>query len=160
MSSRRGQAQLIELDFSHTDGVDSTPAKPAPNQPQPFNCLRVIPDPTSRIHDAGQVGATITFSATLAIFGLGECIHGTIQTALSVDLARLDLMGRYMALSAFSRQLGMAVGPAAGGFLLAASPTALWLSAAGVCGAGSVGALLLERRLPREALRTPAAAAI
>ena len=104
------------------------------------------------------VGATIAFSAALAIFGLGECIHGTIQTALAVDLARPDLMGRYMALSAFSWQLGMAVGPAAGGFLLAASPTALWLAAAAVCGAGSVASLLLERRLPREALRTPAAA--
>lgn len=104
------------------------------------------------------VGATIAFSAALAIFGLGECIHGTIQTALAVDLARPDLMGRYMALSAFSWQLGLAVGPAAGGFLLAASPTALWLSAAAVCGAGSVSSLLLERRLPREALRTPAAA--
>ena len=104
------------------------------------------------------VGATIAFSAALALFGLGECIHGTIQTALAVDLARPDLMGRYMAMSAFSWQLGMAVGPAAGGFLLAASPTALWLTAAIVCGAGSVASLLLERRLPREALRTPAAA--
>ena len=104
------------------------------------------------------VGATIAFSAALALFGLGECIHGTIQTALAVDLARPDLMGRYMAMSAFSWQLGMAVGPAAGGFLLAASPSALWLTAAVVCGAGSVASLLLERRLPREALRTPAAA--
>lgn len=103
------------------------------------------------------VGATIAFGSALAIFGIGECIHGTIQTALSVDLARPDLMGRYMALSAFSWQLGMAVGPAVGGFVLAASPSALWILAAVVCALGSAGALVLERQLPREALRTPSA---
>ena len=44
------------------------------------------------------------------------------------------LQGRYWAVSANSWDVGYIVGPAVGGFVLAAEPLALWPLAAGVCG--------------------------
>jgi len=61
-----------------------------------------------------------------------------------------------MAMSALSWQIAFVVGPAAGGAILDAEPLALWPAAAAVCLIGSGLALVLERSLPRRALRTPA----
>jgi len=66
-------------------------------------------------------------------------------------------MGRYMALRTSAWQLGFLAGPALGSLLLAGSPTALWLACGGACAAAAVGFLLLEPRLPSEAVRTPGA---
>ena len=79
----------------------------------------------------------------------------SLQGALVADLARLELIGRYMAVTGFSWQLGFIVGPAVGGFVLGAEPTALWSAAASLCLLGGLYALVLERRLPNHALRTP-----
>ena len=89
------------------------------------------------------------------MFAIGECLHGTVQAPLVSDLAVPQLMGRYMALSAFSWQVGFTVGPAAGGFLLAAMPTGVWILAAGLCLVAGVASLALEPRLPRAARRSP-----
>ena len=72
------------------------------------------------------------------------------------DLAPARLRGRYMALSTISWEIGFVIGPAAGGFILAASPLALWPIAALVCVAAGAGALALERGIPRELRLTPA----
>jgi predicted MFS family arabinose efflux permease len=100
--------------------------------------------------------ATVVFACAAVVFGLGECFHGPTQGALVADLAPERLRGRYMALSTVSWELGFVVGPAAGGFVLAASPRALWPLAAAVCLAAGAGALLLERRIPLELRLTPA----
>ena len=104
---------------------------------------------------AGAAAAAV-FAAAAAVFAVGECLHGTVHAPLVADLADDRLIGRYMASSAFSWQIGFTVGPAVGGFVLAFSPHALWVGAAVVCAVAGVAALALERGLPVHARRTPA----
>jgi MFS family permease len=101
------------------------------------------------------VPAAVALTACVAVFGLGECLHGTIHLALAADLAKPGVVGRYLAFSSQSWQIGWIVGPAAGGFILQHAPLALWPIAAGVNAVAALGALALERRLPRRVLRTP-----
>ena len=99
--------------------------------------------------------AFVVLIVALTAFGLGECLHGTVQAPLVADLANPRLLGRYMALSAWSWSVAFTLGPAAGGYGLEHAPQAFWLVAAAVClGAGGT-ALLLERALPRGVRRTP-----
>jgi MFS family permease len=100
--------------------------------------------------------AATAFALAVMVFAVGECFQGPTQGALVADLAPPHLRGRYMALSTLSWELGFIVGPAAGGFILAAEPLALWPLAAIVCVAAGAGALALERGLPRELRLTPA----
>jgi MFS family permease len=90
------------------------------------------------------------------LFAIGECLHGTIHAPLSADLAPPHLVGRYMAFSSQSWQIGWIVGPAIGGFILQHHPLALWPIVAGANLVGSGWALSLERTLPRRVRRTPA----
>ena len=99
--------------------------------------------------------ATALLAFAMSIFAIGECLHGAVQAPLVTDLADKRLLGRYMALSALSWQLGFTLGPALGGFMLALSPTGLWLGAAAICGLAGLAALPLERTLPYAARRTP-----
>jgi MFS family permease len=93
-----------------------------------------------------------------AVFAIGECLDGAIDRPLVADLAPEDLRGRYFAVHSSSSQLGFTLGPVLGGILLAASPNALWVSAAVVCGGCAFAALALEAHLPKTASRTPRAA--
>jgi MFS family permease len=97
--------------------------------------------------------AMIAFAA--AVFGIGECLHGAVQAPLVADLANPRLLGRYMALSAFSWQIGFTIGPPLGGFLLGLTPTGLWLIVAAVCLVAAGAALALERGLPEGVRRSP-----
>ena len=100
--------------------------------------------------------AAMAFGLAAIVFGLGECFQGPVQGALVADLAPPRLRGRYMAVSTISWDIGFIIGPAVGGFVLAAEPLALWPAAAAVCLLAGVGALALERDLPRELRLTPA----
>jgi MFS family permease len=100
--------------------------------------------------------AALLIGVAVCIFAVGECLHGAVQGPLVSDLADRRLLGRYMALSALSWQIGFSLGPAVGGFGLAAAPTAVWIVAGGVCALAGLWALALEPRLPAEARRTPA----
>ena len=100
--------------------------------------------------------AAAVFGIGAVIFGLGECFHGPTQGALVADLAPERVRGRYMAFSTLSWEIGFAIGPAVGGFVLHRSPNALWLLAATACLVAGVGATLLEHRVPRELRLTPA----
>ena len=102
--------------------------------------------------------AAALIAAAMALFALGECLHGAVQAPLVADLAEPRLYGRYMALSALSWSVGFALGPAVGAPVLDAWPTAVWLGAAALCLVGSACALSLERALPRQARRTPVSA--
>jgi len=106
------------------------------------------------------LSATAMLAFAAAVFAIGECLHGAVQAPLVSDLADQRLMGRYMAMSALSWQVGFTIGPAAGGFLLAFTPTGLWLLAAGFCLAAGVASLALEPKLPVAARRTPVAAGV
>jgi MFS family permease len=99
--------------------------------------------------------AFLLLALAVSVFALGECLHGAVQPALVVDLADPRLLGRYMAISALSWQVGFTVGPAAGGALLAASPTGLWLAMGVVLCATGAATLALERGLPEGLRRAP-----
>ncbi len=103
--------------------------------------------------------ATAVFAAAMIVFAVGECLHGAVQAPLVADLAEPRLLGRYMALSALSWQVGFALGPAIGGYVLAVSPSGVWLGAAALCALGSALALVVESTLPARARRTPVPAA-
>jgi MFS family permease len=93
----------------------------------------------------------------MLVFAVGECIHGAIQAPLSVDLAPPRLVGRYLAASSISWQIGWIVGPAVGGLLLQHRPLLLWPLAAGANLVFAAAALRLERHLPDGVRRTPLA---
>jgi MFS family permease len=101
--------------------------------------------------------AAVLMALTTLLFAVGECLHGSISAPLAADLAPPALVGRYMAFSSQSWQVGWIVGPAVGGFVLQHAPLLLWPLAAGVNLAGAGWALALERRLPRSVRRTPRA---
>jgi MFS family permease len=96
--------------------------------------------------------AAIVFGAAVAVFAVGQCLHGAIYAPLVVDLAQPRLLGRYMAFSSASWQVGWLIGPAAGGFVLQHQPLALWPAVAVICLLASGYALVLEGSIP-EALR-------
>jgi MFS family permease len=102
--------------------------------------------------------ATLLLIGAMTIFAVGECLHGAVHAPLVSDLAEPRLLGRYMALSALSWQVGFALGPAVGGFVLDYSPNATWLGAAAFCALGGGFAFLVEMTLPARARRTPAPA--
>ena len=102
------------------------------------------------------VAAAVGFALAGVVFGLGECLQGPPQGAGVADLAPPRLRGRYMAMSTISWEVGFVVGPAVGGFVLDHKPLALWPLAAGVCLLAGLGALALEREIPRELRLTPA----
>jgi MFS family permease len=99
--------------------------------------------------------AALVFGVAVAVFALGECLHGAIYAPLVVDLAQPRILGRYMAFSSASWQIGWLVGPAAGGFVLEHEPLALWPGAAAICLASSGYALALERLIPPQLRLTP-----
>jgi MFS family permease len=99
--------------------------------------------------------AAVALAIPVAAFALGECLHGAIYAPLVADLAEPRLIGRYMACSSFSWQIGFLAGPAAGGFVLQHAPLTLWIGAAGICLAASAYALALERHLPHDVRLTP-----
>ncbi|HZU20510.1 MAG TPA: MFS transporter [Gaiellaceae bacterium] len=102
--------------------------------------------------------ATAAFAAVAVaagIFGVGECFHGPAHQALVADIAPSQLRGRYFAVHSLSWGLAGTVGPAAGGFLLAQAPFALWPAAAAVCLVAGGGALALERLVPPRFRRVP-----
>jgi predicted MFS family arabinose efflux permease len=100
--------------------------------------------------------AAFVFGVGAVIFGIGECFHGPTQGALVADLASDRVRGRYMAFSTLSWEVGFAVGPAVGGFVLDSSPNVLWVLAAAMCLLAGLGATLLERRVPVALRLTPA----
>ena len=96
--------------------------------------------------------AAIVLCVASAVFAIGECLHGAIHAPLGVDLAPPRLLGRYLALSSLSWQVGWILGPAAGGFMLGHAPLALWPAAAAVNLVCAGAALGLERRIPERLL--------
>ena len=119
-----------------------------------FHALRAEP---WRLSDDAQFAIlrrTREFAAML-IFAVGECLHGVVQAPLSVDLAPPRLVGRYLAASSISWQIGWIVGPAAGGLLLQHRPLVLWPLAAGANLVFAALALRLERDRPANVRRSP-----
>jgi MFS family permease len=104
---------------------------------------------------SSAAGSFFLLAVAVTVFAVGECLHGASQPALVVDLADPRLLGRYMAISALSWQVGFTIGPAVGGALLAATPFGLWVLMAAALLGMSVLTLGLERALPEALHRTP-----
>jgi MFS family permease len=109
--------------------------------------LLLIAAPTTR----ATIATTVLVLAIIA-FSVAECLYDAVYGPLVADLARPDLLSRYMAVTGFSWQLGFIVGPAVGAVILNSAGGALWPAAAAVCLAAGAYALRLDRRLP-EAVR-------
>jgi MFS family permease len=112
---------------------------------------------------AGAAFAVIAVAAVL--LGVGECFHGPAHQALVSDIGPASLRGRYFAVHSLSWGLAGTMGPAIGGFILAAAPFALWPLASAVCLVATAGVLGIERfipptlqRIPREDALTPSLA--
>jgi MFS family permease len=99
--------------------------------------------------------AAVAMAIPVAAFALGECLHGAIYAPLVADLAEPRMIGRFMAVSSFSWQVGFLAGPAAGGFVLQHAPLTLWIGSGAICLAASAYALALERHLPQHVRITP-----
>jgi MFS family permease len=91
----------------------------------------------------------------VALLGVGECFHGPAHQALVSDIGPPHLRGRYFAVHSLSWGLAGTVGPAAGGFILAGAPFALWPLASLVCLVAAAGVLSIERFIPRDLQRIP-----
>ncbi len=100
--------------------------------------------------------STALIGAAVVVFGLGECLHGPVSSAVAADLAPERLRGRYMALSTSSFAVGFALGPLVAGAVLGADLSALFPGLAVVLGLAAFSALWLERRLPPAVRVTPA----
>jgi MFS family permease len=99
--------------------------------------------------------AFAAFAVAAGLLGIGECFHGPAHQALVADIGPPHLRGRYFAVHSLSWGLAGTIGPAVGGFILAAQPFALWPLAAGVCAVSAFGALALERLVPADLRRIP-----
>jgi MFS family permease len=99
--------------------------------------------------------AFAAFAVAAGILGVGECFHGPAHQALVADIGPPHLRGRYFAVHSLSWGLAGTVGPAAGGFILAAAPFALWPLASVVCVVAALGALAMERFIPPGLRRIP-----
>jgi MFS family permease len=102
---------------------------------------------------AGAAFAVIALAAV--ILGIGECFHGPAHQALVSDIGPPSLRGRYFAVHSLSWGLAGTLGPAVGGFILAAAPFALWPLASAVCVVAALGVLGIERFIPPTLQRIP-----
>ena len=102
---------------------------------------------------------TALLIAAIAI-GIGECFHTTALMPLVADMSPAALRGRYMATMSLSWWIGLALAPTVGTRLLAASPAAALLPAAGLTLTAGVAALALGRHLPTAISRTPDPSAV
>jgi MFS family permease len=102
--------------------------------------------PATLIHS--ELGATALLCGVATVFAIGECVHTVVLGPLVADLAPPHLLGRYMSLYSLMLTGGLALGPAMGGALLAASPDAVWWGGALVAAVIGAGFLLSGDRIP------------
>jgi predicted MFS family arabinose efflux permease len=80
----------------------------------------------------------------VVLFAVGQCLHGAVQNPLTADLGDGRAPGRYMGMLNLSWQVALTLGPAVGGFVVAAEPFALWPLGALVCLLAAALALVLD----------------
>ena len=124
---------------------------------------------TSAIFAAGLLTvllATLTHSALAAftvlagvaiVIAVAECGQFIVLAPLVAEIAPPHLLGRYMSLYQLSFTLGVALGPATGGVLLATSPDAIWWGGALAVALTGVGFLRLGNRIPDPLVPTTSA---
>jgi MFS family permease len=102
--------------------------------------------------------STLTATAVLAgvaiVIAIAECAQFIVVGPLVAELAPPHLLGRYMSLYGLSFTVGVALGPAVGGALLATSPDAIWWGGAIALAVTGAGLLRLGDRIPDPLLKT------
>jgi MFS family permease len=92
--------------------------------------------------------ATTVLAGVAIVIAIGECAQFIVTGTIVADLAPPRLLGRYMSLYGLSFTAGVALGPAAGGALLATSPDAVWWGGALAVALTGAGLLRLGDRIP------------
>jgi MFS family permease len=102
----------------------------------------------------GPQAVLSAFVFAVALFAAGQCLHGAVQNPLTADLGDGRAPGRYMGMLNLSWTVALTVGPAVGGFVVAAEPLALWALGALACLLAAALALALDVAHPAR-LRGP-----
>jgi MFS family permease len=101
---------------------------------------------------ATLTSSTLTATAVLVgvaiVIAIGECAQFIVLGPIVAELAPPHLLGRYMSLYGLSFMVGVALGPALGGALLATSPDAVWWGGALTVALTGAGLLRLGDRIP------------
>ena len=92
--------------------------------------------------------ATTVLAGVAIVIAIGECAQFIVLGPVVAELAPPHLLGRYMSLYGLSFTVGVALGPAVGGALLATSPDAVWWGGALAVALTGAGLLRLGDRLP------------
>jgi MFS family permease len=92
--------------------------------------------------------ATAVLAGVAIVIAVGECAQFIVLGPLVAELAPPHLLGRYMSLYGLTFTAGVALGPAAGGALLATSPDAVWWGGALAAALTGAGLLRLGDRIP------------
>jgi MFS family permease len=101
--------------------------------------------------------ATAVLAGVVIVIAIGECAQATVLGPVVADLAPPHLLGRYMSLYTLAFAAALALGPAAGGAVLATSPNAVWWGGALLAALIGAGLLLLGDRIPDPLLQTQCA---
>ena len=101
------------------------------------------------------LAATTVLAGVAIVIAIGECAQFVVLGPLIAELAPPHLLGRYMSLYGLSFTVGVALGPAVGGALLATSPDAVWWGGALAMALTGAGLLRLGHRIPDPLLATP-----
>ena len=99
------------------------------------------------------LAATTVLAGVAIMIAIGECAQSTVLGPLVADLAPPHLLGRYMSLYSLTFTAALALGPAAGGAVLATSPDAVWWGGALTAALVGAGLLRLGDRVPDPLLR-------
>jgi MFS family permease len=85
-------------------------------------------------------------------FTAAELVHAPVSMALASEAAPAALRGRYLAVFQYSFAIATVVAPGFFSVLFARAPALPWFALAALALLGAAAALLLERRLPRDAV--------
>jgi MFS family permease len=99
--------------------------------------------------------ATADLIAVAIVIAIGECAQFVVLGPIIAELAPPHLLGRYMSLYGLTFTAGVALGPAVGGALLAASPDAVWWGGALAAALTGAGLLRLGNQVPDPLVPAP-----
>jgi MFS family permease len=92
--------------------------------------------------------ATTVLPGGAILIAIAECGQFIVLGPLVAEIAPPHLLGRYMSLYQLSFMVGVALGPAVGGVLLATSPESIWWGGALVLALTGAAFLRLGNRIP------------
>jgi MFS family permease len=98
--------------------------------------------------------ATTILIGVAIMIAIGECAQFVVLGPVVAELAPPHLLARYMSLYGLSFTIGVALGPAVGGALLATAPDAIWWGGALTLALTGAGFLRLGHRIPDPLLQT------